>query len=72
MIESICMIDSKKPDIEKDKSDGYLDLPDCPDFISLPPEISLVDNIILCEEMLEIWNRNRYFESVILTEDFYL
>ncbi len=37
-----------------------LNLPDAPDFISHPPEYSLVEMIELCEKMLPEWNIRRY------------
>ena len=54
---------------------AFLDLPDAPDFISEPPAISLADNIRLCEEMLETWNRRRFADGAempMATEAFYL
>ena len=53
----------------------FLKLPDAPDFVSRPPDISLAENIKLCEEMLTTWNRRRFESGVqlpMITEPFYL
>lgn len=68
----------KSPPIRGDApcdSSALLELPDAPDFISEPPAIALADNIRLCEEMLETWNRRRFeiIETLpILTEPFHV
>jgi hypothetical protein len=51
------------------------DLPDAPEFVFRDPEISLADNIKLCEEMLPVWNKTRFekhSEWPATTEEFYL
>ncbi|RMG42637.1 MAG: hypothetical protein D6719_05985 [Candidatus Dadabacteria bacterium] len=56
-------------------SEGFLDLPDAPDFISLPPEMTVEEIIKLCEEMLPVWNKKRFERIDLLPvweEDFYL
>ena len=75
MIESTCMTNSKKSAPNKIRATELLDLPDAPDFVSVTPEVSLEDNIKLCEQMLEVWNKDRFEklkELPIITEDFYL
>ena len=40
-------------------SDAFLELPDAPDFVSMPPDLPVWANIKLCEEMLPVWNKLR-------------
>ena len=57
------------------KDNKLLDLPNASDFISDAPEISLAENIRLCEQMLHVWNSNRtsQLKSIpIVGEEFYL
>jgi hypothetical protein len=42
------------------KDSDILNLPDAPDFISKPPEMTLIELIALCEKMLPYWNKERY------------
>lgn len=37
-----------------------LDLPDAPDFISEPPQYTLIEMIQMCEKMLPHWNKQRF------------
>ena len=66
-----------KKDVKQraEKTSVFLDLPEAPDFHSMPPNLSVKDNIALCEQMLAVWNKKR-FEQIdllpILTEEFYL
>ena len=67
--------EKSKIDSIASRTDDFLDLPDCPDFISEPPFIPVWANIKLCEEMLPIWNAKRLknFQQYIWQEsDFYL
>ena len=41
------------------KESDILNLPDAPDFISLPPQYSVSEMIAVCEKMLPFWNRQR-------------
>jgi len=75
MIGLICMNDSKDNMRVSCNSSDYLDLPDCPDFESYPPDISLAANIKICEEMLPVWNKKRFESKEHMTvweEEFYL
>jgi len=60
----------------KDANDAFLDLPNALDYISTPPNLSVEENIKLCEKMLPFWNKKRfedqsYFDDQVL-EPFYL
>ncbi len=41
------------------RDSDILNFPDAPDFISKPPEYSLVELIAICERMLPFWNEQR-------------
>lgn len=42
------------------KKEDILNLPEAPDFISRPPEISHKEMIQICEKMLPYWNKIRF------------
>ncbi|RMD86252.1 MAG: hypothetical protein D6808_03760 [Candidatus Dadabacteria bacterium] len=51
-----------------------IDLTSDPDFISTPPNIPLLANIKVCEEMLAVWNKDRFTDGRLpeWKEEFYL
>jgi len=56
------------------REEDDLNLPDAPDFISKPPEMTHAEMIRLCEQMLPEWNRIRYSkpEVKVVMEPFVL
>ena len=42
------------------KDSDILNLPDAPDFISLPPKFTASEMTKICEPMLPYWNKARY------------
>jgi hypothetical protein len=48
---------------KKSKVEPELSFPDAPDFISRPPDLSLLEMIKLNESMLRYWNEKRYEEG---------
>ena len=42
------------------KDSDILNLPDAPDFISLPPTYTMEAMADMCEKMLPYWNKERY------------
>ena len=56
------------------KESDILNLPDAPDFISEPPEMTLDEMIACCEQMLPYWNEIRYSkpEKKIVRDEFVL
>lgn len=44
--------------------DLILTLPDAPDFISKPPEYSMLEMAKLCESMLKCWNKSRFEKNL--------
>ena len=42
------------------RESDILNLPDAPDFISMPPQYSWSEMIAMCEPLLPFWNEQRY------------
>lgn len=61
--------DANSNGVTADIEGAYLDLPDCPDFVSKPPELPLWANIKLMEEMLPIWNRHRFVQTEEIAQE---
>ena len=43
-----------------------LDLPDDPDFQSIPPKLSVQEMILECEKLLPYWNKRRFVDNLAL------
>ena len=45
------------------RDSDILNLPEAPDFISMPPTYTVTEIIALCEPLLPFWNTQRYSKA---------